>query len=91
MLGFSIAKVLFTVLLVGAVWFGFKYLGRLAELKADRRAGHRPEPPRSPYAGNARGPRKVSGVEDLHPCTVCGAYVASGTARACDRAGCPYG
>ncbi|MBF0561442.1 MAG: hypothetical protein HQL37_05350 [Alphaproteobacteria bacterium] len=83
MLGFSLIKLLFTGAVVAALWYGFRYLGRLAEIKADRAMARPETPPPRP----APSPTTI---EDLKPCPQCGAYVANGLARACGRVDCPY-
>ena len=82
MFGFSLTKLLFTVAVVAAVWYGFKLYGRLekarqakAALKAGRQGG---------------GPAAAVGVEDMERCAACGAYVAAGHATSCGRDDCPY-
>lgn len=85
MFGISLFKLLVLVLIVGAVWFGFKYLGRAAEIKADRERGNPPTPSRGTGAAGSSG----GGVEDLTRCPTCRAYVPA-SQRGCGRPGCPY-
>jgi len=74
-------KFLLTVFLVAFVWFGFKYLQRLAEMK--ERRGRR--------AGPAAPPRPAdSNVQDLVKCPVCATWQAGNATRPCGRADCPY-
>jgi hypothetical protein len=77
-LGLSLSKVLFTILIIVAIWKGISLVNRLAsERKAalKRRAGAA----RS-AAGASHAQRR--GTVDLRPCPRCGAYVDA-------RAGCP--
>ena len=77
MLGFSIQKLLFTVAVVLAVWYGFKIFGR----------------GRTVAGGGApknTGQEKADGSLEMKPCEVCGDYVAAG-ASSCGRDDCPYG
>jgi uncharacterized protein len=76
MLGISFSKILLLVLVVAAVWFGFKYLAR----------GDTP-PKERVRAKPGDGGDSVA-VEDMVRCAVCGAYQARGTGR-CERADCP--
>lgn len=94
MLGFSIQKLLVLAGVIAAVWYGFKFIGRLqqardAEAKA---AGTK----RASFADQMRDwvtGRKGSGggeAEDLVACPKCGAYVAVRGATSCGRSDCPY-
>ncbi len=77
-------KFIVTVAVVAAIWFGFQYLQRLAELQERRRARRMaratPPPPGSVSAS----------VRDLVNCPVCGTWQTGGAARACGRKDCPY-
>ena len=76
MFGLSISKILLTAAVIFAVWYGFKYLGRLIGpsqvSKVDR--------------GQSSD---ADAVEDLQKCAVCGTYVAHDSAASCDRNDCP--
>jgi len=75
---FSLQKLLFTVFVVGAVWYGFKWLARRqsvvdSEARADlnRRT-------------NAESKSTVGGtVEDMVECSDCGAFVSKGGRHEC--------
>ena len=88
MFGFSLPKLLFTVAVIAAVWYGFKYLGRLAERQADKRDA----PPKRPASRRPTPPAADPGAEaqDMEACPVCGAYVVAGGNRNCGRDDCPY-
>ena len=77
MFGLSLAKIALTAAVIFAVWYGFKYLGRLTG--SSKSAG----------GGGDRTPAAPT-VEDLQKCEVCGTYVASDSAPTCDRADCPH-
>ena len=104
MFGFSIQKLLVLASIIGAVWYGFKLVGRLDQARrtgAQARGGAR---------GSARGERGFAdGVrrwasrmqrgsqpggggetEDMVKCSVCGAYVAARSASSCGRGDCPF-
>ena len=84
MLGFSIQKLLFTVAVIAAVWFGFKWLGRMKVVR-DREAREKLRR----QAENGGG--SVSGVaEEMVECPTCGAFVATTGAKSCGKAECPY-
>lgn len=76
-------KFLLTVAMVAAIWFGFKYLARLQEIKAKREA--------KAVRGNS-SPAKAdkADVQDLVQCRACGTWQPGGSARHCGRKDCPY-
>lgn len=65
MLGLSLTKILFTILIAVAVWKGFALIGRLAREREVRAVRNR-----SKQRANARGP----GTIELIECSRCGAY-----------------
>ncbi|MGH6943737.1 MAG: hypothetical protein ACREH6_05905 [Geminicoccaceae bacterium] len=65
MFGLSLAKVLFTILVIVVIWRGFALLGRLAKTR-DERLAARPSRP----GGKSPRPSTV----DLVRCPDCGAY-----------------
>jgi hypothetical protein len=82
MFGFGFGKLLVLAAIVAAVWYGFKFVGRMQEVERNRqRGGGRPA---------KRGREKPGTVEDTVQCPVCGAYVVARSAAACDRPDCPY-
>ncbi len=74
-------KFLLTVAVIAIVWFGFKYLARLAELK------HRDAAP-APKMRADRAPGIEA--ETMVECRVCGTWQPAGAAKPCGRADCPY-
>jgi hypothetical protein len=64
-LGLSLTKILFTVLIVVVVWKGFVLIARLAREREVRAVRHK-----SGGRGEARGP----GTIELIECARCGAY-----------------
>ena len=89
MFGFSISKLLVTILLMMAVWYGFKLIS-----KGDR-AGDQKMADKSGPSGSARKtfiPVKdvETDAEDLVQCEVCKSYVAANGARNCGQENCPY-
>jgi hypothetical protein len=83
MLGLSLGKLIVLALLVLIVWYGFKYVQRVEDVRRmlrreiERRRGQ-PQQKRTVVA------------EDLVKCTRCGAYVATGSRSSCGRADCPW-
>ena len=91
MLGFSIQKLLFTVAVVVAVWYGFKWVGRMKKIR-DREAKDRLNRERQGGGGADAGSSGApsGGAEEMVECPVCGAFVASQGATACGKDNCPY-
>ncbi len=94
MLGFSIQKLLFTVAVVVAVWYGFKWVGRMKEIR-DKKAKDRLR--RDAQSGNKGGSGgggasggEQSDAEEMVECAVCGAFVAVRGTKSCGRDDCPY-
>ncbi len=91
MLGLSLSKILFTVIVVIVVWQGFKWVGRVQkqrELAAQSRmkttdGRARPAPPPQSAALDAE-------TEDMVKCRVCGVFVTGHGMTSCGRADCPY-
>ena len=78
MLGLSLTKILFTILIIVVVWKGFALIGRLArerEVRAVRHKGGERERAR------ARGP----GAIELIECARCGAYFDPKQGCGCGR------
>lgn len=84
MLGFSLQKLMVLAAIIGAVWYGFKYLGRLSE---DRKADAK-ESIKS-GRGKDRAARS-DGVEEMVRCDACDAFVAANNASSCGREDCPF-
>jgi uncharacterized protein len=78
MFGFSLTKLLFTAAVIAAVWYGYKWIGRIQSMRAaeNKLRGNRPRP----------GP---AAVEDMIRCPACDSFVAAG-ATSCGRGDCPY-
>ena len=74
---FGFGKILVLAVIIAAVWYGFKFVGRLQakrqeELKDARREGN------SKDAG------------DMVKCPQCAAFVVAGGAAKCSKFDCPY-
>ncbi len=78
MLGFSIQKLLFTAFAIFAVWYGFKWVGRVQALRRER----------ARLDAEAEG--KVVGTEEMIQCRACDSFVPAAGAVSCGRDNCPY-
>jgi len=90
MFGLSLSKFLFTIVAVLAVWYGYRWIGRV---QARRRAELEEHMRREVRQASKRGPSRNSATakaKDLIPCGTCGDYVPARGARGCRRADCPY-
>lgn len=86
----SFTKLLVLAAVLAAVWYGFKFVGRLDKQRKDE-ARLRESPPKSAGAAAAQQPAKADAAsEDMKQCKVCGAYVAASGATNCGRPDCPY-
>ena len=98
MFGFSIQKLMVLAAIIGAVWYAFKFVGRLQEAReaerkggvSAKRSGGLGDSIRG-WAARQRGRGATAGdAEDMVKCSKCGAYVAARGATSCGRADCPY-
>jgi len=85
MLGFSLSKLIVLAAVIAAVWYGFKFIGRLdaarkAQGSATTTRGRRAKPPRA----------TTIDAEDMVRCPTCGTFVAPTAAGGCERPDCPY-
>ncbi len=93
---FSLSKLLFLALVIGAVWFGWRWFNRVGEVGRERLREREQRRGGGPFGGgvNPRAPNPTAGgamTEDMEKCPECGAYVAPRSAVSCGRPGCPYG
>lgn len=87
MFGFSLTKLLFTVVVILIVWHGFKWIGRVQEQRRAELREQRDAARHRAAAAPRPGPREV---EDMVECPACGAFVPARGAGHCGRADCPY-
>lgn len=85
MLGFSLGKFLLLAIIIVIVWYGFKYMQRVDNMRQTLR--REMERQRKSAPPGARG----IAAEDLVKCARCGAYVAASSATNCGRPDCPWG
>jgi hypothetical protein len=78
MLSLSLTKILFTAALIFGVW----KIYRIIEARNKHRVAAEQK---------ASLDAVQRAVEELAECSVCGTYVPSQGANACDRADCPFG
>ena len=82
MFGFSLSKLLVLVSIVAAVWYGFKFIGRLDKARQAKAA--------LKMAGKDHGRAAAVESEEMERCAACGTYVAARGAASCGRDDCPY-
>ncbi len=77
-------KFLLLILLVAAVWYGWRYINRKPPAKPPSKASG-PAEPQTP-------PAQKTIAEDLKPCPVCGTYMVAGPnqppGQTCGRPDC---
>ena len=89
MFGFSLTKLIFTVLAGMAVWYGFKLFIRIQEMREDKiRASVRSGG--GPVSGAKRDKSSAGKIKDMVNCKVCDAYVIADSPASCGRDDCPY-
>ena len=92
MFGFSLQKLLVLALLVGAVWYGFKFFGRLdgSRKRVEKVAKKAAQKAAEHVAGETAGAASEPAAQDMERCETCGDYVAVTAASSCGREACPY-
>lgn len=86
MFGFSITKLVFTIVIVVVVWQAFKYFTRLSDQRENRA---RMADKKGPKTRGREADAPPPGVEDMVECSVCNSYVARGS-QSCGKEGCPF-
>lgn len=84
MFGFSIQKLIVLAAVIAAIWYGFKFIGRL-----DKARKHAAKLTRDAARG-AAGAVPAAETEEMERCEVCDAYVSARDPASCGRADCPY-
>ena len=92
MLGFSIQKLLVLAAIIGAVWYGFKLVGRLDQArKADARGTDRKRATGRSWWPGKRDREEKGGAQveaqDMVLCPRCKTYVTSLAAHDCESDG----
>ncbi len=79
MFGFSLTKLLVLAAIIGAIWYGFKWVGRLDKMRKEALR----------HDSRSRESANLA-AEEMVRCSSCDTYVAATGARACGRDDCPY-
>ena len=87
MFGFSVSKLVVLAGIVAAVWYGFKFVGRLEQARKD--AAKTGKTAATGEAAASAKPAAPRDAEEMVSCPICGDYVAAQGASACDRTDCP--
>lgn len=94
----SLSKIILLALVIGAVWYGWRWVNRVQEIGRARTAARRQDGTRQSGRRDAAsgGSTRDAGAyaveaEDMEKCPECGAYVAPRSAVSCGRPACPYG
>ncbi len=91
----SLSKLLLLALVIGAVWFGWRWVNRVSAIGRERTAARQRNSgtaaPRPSGAAPSAARATDDGAEDMEKCPECGAYVAPRHAVSCGRPPCPYG
>ena len=91
MLGFSIQKLLFTVAVLLAVWYGFKWVGRMKVIREKEAKERLRRGTGDSGGGGSADASSASGdAEEMVECAVCGAFVAAQGSKDCGKDNCPY-
>jgi hypothetical protein len=77
MLGFSLGKLIVLGLIITAVWYGFKFVGR-----RNQGVGKKSTDPKVDDA--------VSDAQNMKKCAQCATFVPVSVAENCGRDECPY-
>jgi hypothetical protein len=90
----SLPKLILLILIIVAVWYGFRFLGTIerARRQAERqmRQGAARQAAGRSGAGRTGSGHDLSKVEDTVKCRVCAAYVPVRHPARCARADCPF-
>ncbi len=76
----GIKELFFTVIVIAAVWYGYKWFDRITKAAKREVEG----------SGKKAGARAVDQAEEMVKCRVCGIYIAADLGTGCGRDDCPY-
>lgn len=86
MFGFSLAKLAVLIIIVVAVWYGFRFLNQFEANRAQERLDRERR-----QAGGGKAKRAAEEPpEAMVECPVCGTFVPAKGTTACGRSDCPY-
>ena len=74
---FGFGKILVLAVIIAAVWYGFKFVGRLQAKRQEE-------------VKDARREDVSKNAGDMVKCSQCAAYVVAGGAANCGESECPY-
>ena len=91
MFGLSLQKLIVLALIIAAVWYGFKWVGRAQRIRdGERKKGERSFGERLRKSMREKtGTADAGDVEETEKCPVCSAYVPVGGSN-CGKKDCPY-
>jgi len=87
----SLSKLLLLALVIGAVWYGWRWVNRVNAIGRERTAAKRREATSPTQRPSSAATAPSGDAEDMEKCPECGAYVAPRHAVSCGRPPCPYG
>lgn len=89
MFGLSVSKILLTLFVIAAVWYGWRAYNRYQAIRKQVREEVERAARRGQARGETRGEARVE-AEDMVECSTCGAFIAAGRQTSCGRKDCPY-
>lgn len=87
----SLSKLLLLALVIGAVWYGWRWVNRVNAIGRERTAAKRRDTASPTQRSSSAATAPSGDAEDMEKCPECGAYVAPRHAVSCGRPPCPYG
>jgi hypothetical protein len=81
-----IGKLFLLVVFILVIWYGFKYVNRVEEIRQSFKRAARDAAARA----QARRGAPAIKAEDMVKCRACGVYVTAAGASNCGRADCPW-
>ncbi len=81
-----VGKLLLLIVFILVIWYGFKYVNRIEEIRQSFKRAARAAAARSQ---GRRGAPAIK-AEDMVKCSACGVYVTASGASNCGRADCPW-
>jgi len=81
-----VGKLVLLIVFILVIWYGFKYVNRVEEIRQSLKRAARAAAARS----QARRGAPAIKAEDMVKCHACGVYVTASGASNCGRADCPW-
>jgi len=81
-----VGKLVLLIVFILVIWYGFKYVNRVEEIRQSLKRAARAAAARS----QARRGAPAIKAEDMVKCNACGVYVTASGASNCGRADCPW-